>query len=453
MSNSSQRLWGLRVAESFLLAWRALLRGHVLTALLALTALAHLLLPAIVRSDGTAAGGRELFLRVVPGSVYMVLCVALLACACGLVARARESHRLSLAVVRPVSAGVIVLGPFLALVAVAAIVLAFNAGLTCARGGWTGSRHVYAPALEPPEVAARQMLQELLADTNTPQEVRSVPRHRLLAILVGRESDRYETIPPGGGIEWPFPAEAAAAPGGVVARIRFSTQFNLRSSLSGVVTFGQWSASVSNCTQSILEIPLAVATSCDPPGAVATSCDPPGAVATSCDPPEAGGPKLAFRNTGKSTVMLRPRRDVEILTPAGSFGMNMLRTSGEMLCVVAFLCAFGLFLSSALSRPVAIFSALVMLVVTEMAPAVVAQCPDALDMPMTDRIGLWISRAVVYATSAMAETEPISELATGTYVEWSRLGRAFLVDAVAAPLVLLAFAAFLVRRRASASRG
>ena len=49
------------MAESFLLAWRALLRGHVLTALLVLTALAHLLLPAIVRSDGTDAGGQEVF--------------------------------------------------------------------------------------------------------------------------------------------------------------------------------------------------------------------------------------------------------------------------------------------------------------------------------------------------------------------------------------------------------
>ena len=95
------------MAESFLLTWRALLRGHVLTALMALTALAHLLLPAIVRSDGTEAGGREVFLRAVPGSVYMVLCVALLACACGLVARARESHRLALAAVRPVSANVL----------------------------------------------------------------------------------------------------------------------------------------------------------------------------------------------------------------------------------------------------------------------------------------------------------------------------------------------------------
>ena len=366
-----------------------------------------------------------------PGSVYTVLCVALLACACGLVARARESHRLALSVVRPVSAGALMFGPLLALVAVAAVVLAFNAGLTCAHGGWTDCRHVYAPVLEPPETAAQRMLKDILANPDTPKEVRSAPRHRLLSILVGREVDRYESIPPGKSLAWEFPAAAADVPTGVVARIRFSTQFNMRASLSGQVAFGPWSASVSNNTQSVLEIPLS-------------------------RPPDQGAgwdTKLKFRNTGKSTVMLRPRRDVEVLTPADSFGMNLLRATGEMLCVIAFLCAFGLFLSTALSRPVAIFTALVFLVVTEMAPAVLEQYPETLDLPFTDRMGLWLSRGVAFATSAVSGPQPISDLATGTCVEWSALGHAALVDAVVAPCVLLTLAAYLVRRRAAASRG
>jgi len=52
----------------------------------------------------------------------------------------------------------------------------------------------------------------------------------------------------------------------------------------------------------------------------------------------------------------------------------------------------------------------------------------------------------------VAAPEPISDLATGTYVKWADVGRAFLVDALAAPLALLSLAAFIVRRRASASR-
>ena len=191
---------------------------------------------------------------------------------------------------------------------------------------------------------------------------------------------------------------------------------------------------MSNNTQSVLEIPLAAAQG-------------------RRDRPAAEAPKLDFRNTGRSTVMLRPRRDVEVLTPADSFGMNLLRATGEMLCVIAFLCAFGLFLSTALSRPVAIFAALVFLVVTEMAPAVLEQYPETLDLPFTDRMGLWLSRGVAFATSAVSGPQPISDLATGTCVEWSALGHAALVDAVVAPCVLLTLAAYLVRRRAAASRG
>lgn len=415
-----------------MLAWRALVRGHVLTALLALTGLVHLLLPMVVRSDGTAEGAREMFLRVVPGSVYAILCVALLACACGLVASARESHRLALTVVRPVPAFMVVLGQMLALVAVAFIVLALNACLTCARGGWTDCRHVYAPVLEPPEVEARKSLEIILSDTNAPPEIRSAPRHRLMSILVGREMDRYETIRPGEAKSWTFPSEVAGAPAGVAARIHFSTQYNMSAALSGTLAFGPWSTSVSNNTQSILEMPLVRSSSAVPDGDLT---------------------QLKFTNTGRSTVMLRPRQDIEMLSPADSFGMNMFRASAEMLCVVTFLCAFGLFLSTALSRPVALFTALVALIVVEMAPAVVAQYPETLDLPFTDRIGLALSRGVTFATSAVSKPQPLTDLATGTCVEWSALGNAALVDALAAPVILVALTAFLLRRRATASQG
>ena len=66
---------------SFILAWRALVRSHVLTLLLVATALAHAFLPALVRSDGTSAGWREMFVRAVPGAAYVFIAVTILACA------------------------------------------------------------------------------------------------------------------------------------------------------------------------------------------------------------------------------------------------------------------------------------------------------------------------------------------------------------------------------------
>ena len=420
------------MAESFLIAWRALVRGHVLAALLVLAGLAHAFLPIIVRSDGTDAGWREMFLRAVPGSVYSVLCVAMLSCACGMLAGERESNRLALAAVRPVSAFTVVLGKLMALVAVAAVVLAFNSALTCARGGWKGCAHVYEPVLEPPEVAARRAMEQMLADTNTPQEVRSAPRHTLLTILTGREIDRYDAVPPSHAIQWPFASEAADAATGIVARLRFSTQFNTRAEVSGSVALGPWSAPVSNNTQSVLELPLSRTSSA-----------------------KADGPLVpfVFSNMGKSSVMLRPRCDVQVLVPADTFVMNVFRASCEMLAVITLLCAFGLFLSSALSRPVAIFTALVALLVSEMAPAVVAQYPDALDLAVTDRMGLALSRWIAFATSAWAGPQPLADLATGTCVEWKSLLRTLAVDALAGPFVLVSAAAFVVRRRAVASQG
>ncbi len=414
-----------------MIAWRGLVRGHVLTALLVLTGLAHAFLPYVVRSDGTDAGGREMFVRAVPGSVYAVLCIALLSCACGLLARERESNRLALAVVRPVSAFTVVLGKLLALVAVAAIVLACNAGLTCLRGNWQDCHHVYEPVLEPAEVTARKAMEEMLKAPDVPEEIRSVPRHTLLSILTGREMDRYETVDPGKTLHLPFASDAADSDDGVVARIRFSTLFNTRAEVSGTVSFGPWSAPVSNNTQNILDLPLSRLSQAKSKGALTP---------------------LSFHNKGAESLMLRPRCDVQVLTPADSFAMNAFRASCEMLCVVAFLCAFGLLLSSALSRPVAIFTALVLLLVSEMAPAVVAQYPDAIDLPFKDRFGLMLSRGITCITSAVSSLQPVSDLATDTCVEWSSLGYAFLLDALAVPLMFVAAAAFLVRRRATASQ-
>ena len=151
-----------------------------------------------------------------------------------------------------------------------------------------------------------------------------------------------------------------------------------------------------------------------------------------------------------------------VLLPASALFLALNRNFGHegrekqfpptKTAVIAFLCAFGLFLSSALSRPVAMFTAFALLAVMEMAPSVVSQFPDALDVPATDLLGLQISRAVAFATSSVSAPQPLSDLATGTCVEWSALGHAALVDALAAPAVLLTLAALLVRRRASAQR-
>ena len=420
---------------SFILAWRALVRGHVLTLLLVATALAHLFLPAIVRSDGTAAGWREMFVRAVPGAVIAFITVTILACACGFFAQERERFRLSLTVVRPVSAFGVACGKWLALCAVAAVSLAFTGILTAYRlSDAPRCLHHHAPQLPPAAVCAQAAMAAYLADPNTPEKVKNAPKAAVLSLLTNKELDRYDVIPKGATFAWPFAETLAATNRDVFVRVRFATQFEMRSAFEGEFAFGPYHAPVKHSTQSVLDVPLVVGPALST-NLLATVAGTNATVA------------LQFANTGNETVMLRPRRDLEILTPADSFRANLVRALMQIFAGVALLAAFGLFLSAAVSRPVAIFTAVVAVMVTLMAPSVVAQFPDEMDTKLTERFGLAVSRLICSLTQTVSEAEPLSDLATDRCVEIAALAKSLLVNVIVLPCVLLAATAMIVRRK------
>ena len=158
-------------------------------------------------------------------------------------------------------------------------------------------------------------------------------------------------------------------------------------------------------------------------------------------------PFLTFKNTGRTDVMLRPRRDVELLAPGDSFTANNLRATLEVLALAGLLAAFGLFLSASLSRPVALFTAAVLMAAALMAPDAVSQFPDEFNATTGEKMGLAISRAVTRFTAALSEVSPVSDLASGRAIPVGELGRAVVTDLVAWPLLFLALTAFLLRRK------
>ena len=409
--------------ESFRLTLRALVRGHVMTLLVAAVALVHVLFPSIVRADNTASGWREMYVRAVPGFVVAVVLVVTLACACGFFSRERETNRLALTVVRPASAFCVAVGRWLALCGVAAVALALNAALTFARlPDAPDCRHHVAPILPPPATVARQMMEEYLKDPSTPEAVRKAPRRRVLELLTNREKDRYDAIVPNESLSWTFPADSSRS--GLAVRVCFSSASSMSRSARGTLTFGGLTGAVSNNTQTLVEIPLERTAAAAP---VTNS--------------------LVFANTGAVAMMLRPRRDIELLLPADSFLANLFRATLQSLAILALLAAFGIFLSAALSRPVAIFTALVMLAVALMAPDTLDQFTEELEVPLGDRIGLAFSRGVACVTSAFMAPTPVSDLATGRCIEWAELARTLLEDLLVWPAVFLSLSALVIRRR------
>ena len=420
--------------ESLLLTLRALMRGRILILLLGAVGLIHWLMPGFVRSDGTVSGGFEMYVRAVPGFVTVVLQLAVLCIACGMFAKEREAKRLALTLTRPASAFSVAVGKWLGLSIVAALALAFSSVLLLAFPPDTieklpPCRHHYAPSLPPPEVTASHMLVSYLQDPNTPEAIKKASKSAVLTLLTTKEQDRYDVIKPGDTMVWPYDIDALksrmAAGEKLSLLVRFSTQFEMRAPVAGVLRLGDYSAVVSNNTQALIEIPFSRA------GETA----------------DKGGLKLEFDNTGKTAVMLRPRRDIEVLAPADSFAWNLLRAQLEVLSLAMLLAAYGLFLSAALSRPVAVFTALASFAVVLMVPSVIVQFPDEFHAPLSDRIGLAISRCVQAVTSSVSMPSPVSDLATGRAVEWMPMLRTVAGNSLVLPFVLLAISAFIVRRK------
>ncbi len=425
---------------SCLFAWRVLVRGRMLPWLLVAVALVHYLMPAMVRSDGSAAGELEMFIRAVSGSAAALILVSTLVSACGMIAREREEKCLALAVVRPVNALAVVYGRWLALVAASAAAFMLSGVLTLVMppdgaGRIPDCRHHYAPSLPPPATVAGHLLKSYLADPKTPEAVKRAPRRAVLNLLTTKEIDRYDVISPGKSIAWPYDiedlAEKVAAGEPLSLKVRFSTQFELVSPVAGQIAIGGYALAISNNTQSVLELPLKRSEE-NLAGAGKGA---------------AGKLALDFANTGKSTVMIRPRRDLEVLAPADSFGWNLLRAELELWAMAGLLAALGLFLSAALSRPVAVVTALVAYAIVLMAPSVIAQFPDEFNATWAERLGLALSRAIEMFSAGLAAPSPISDLATARAIEWRALAKVLAGNLIVLPALLLTLAAFIIRRK------
>ena len=383
----------------------------------------------VLVTDATDAGKREMLVLYGLGGVFTLLVVAVLAAATGTIATERESKRLQLTQVRPVSPFAIAWGKFLALAAVAAAILAFPCATLLVSSEFSDRRcsHVYRPLLESPKEEALKMYDVYMADPETPPMVKKAKKPVVLRILEQRAKDHYQTVQTNETASWTFPGLYDWSNGNPfvepAARLRLSNTYSMRDDVYGTILANGFFGIVSNITQTAVTVPLHL-----------------------CQL-EWNHDVLSFRNMGDKPVMLRPRQDVELLVPADSFAWNLLRSYVVMASILALVAAFGVFLGAGLSRPVALFVAFVMLIVVEMGPSVIEQYPDSLETNAVDRFGLSIVRAVGTCAKPPSALSPLSKLAADDCVEPKDALGTFAADFVLAPLVLSLLAAFVMRRK------
>ncbi len=413
----------------FSLELTALIRSWTAAILLALSLGWLFLADRFLVTDATAEGHREMVVRYGLGGVFALLVVALLAAGTGAIASEREAKRLQLTQVRPVSGFAIAWGKFLALSVVGAAVLAVSCATVALSQEFRGRTcsHVLRPQMITPREEAEKTYDFYMNDPDTPPQVKKAKKSVVLRILEQRAKDNYQTVQTNETAVWDFPGlsewTAAHPDADLSVRFRFSNTFNMRDDVRGAIAAPGFSASVSNITQTAIVIPLAR-------GGAGCEKD-----------------VLKFTNGGRAAVMLRPRQDVELLVPADAFGWNMIRAFVVMTSVIALVIAFGIFLGAGLSRPVALFTAITLLAVSEMSPSVIDQYPDQLESDRIDSVGLAITRAVDRATKSVSSVSPLSSVAQDDCVESEDAAGLFALDFILLPILLSMLSAFLIRRK------
>lgn len=401
----------------------SLVRSRTLAMLSAASVAWMLVFPHLAKGDGTAEGLRELTIRFSLGGVFALLVVSLLASSAGSLAGERAAKRLQLTLVRPVRFASVALGRIAAHVAVGAFVLALACAVLAARTDLGAPcRHVLSPTLPSPREEAKAMYAAYMADTNTPVEVRRARKSTVLRLLENRAIDHYQTIPTNSCAEWTFSGLGRLGRAdGLSVRMRFTNQLEMRQSVEGLFRLGGLEGPVSNITQAVLSVPLRGVGE--------------------------AGERLTFENRGGSALMLRPRRDLNLLVPADAFGWNLLRAYVVLVSVLSMVVSFGVLLSAGLGRPVALFVAFVALAVGEMSPSVVEQYPDELETNLADRIGLAVTRAAARVTRPVSALSPIGALSRDECVEPREMWQMAAVDLVAIPLALSLLAGLVVPRK------
>ena len=406
---------------------KALVRSFSVPLLLVAVAAWVLAVPSIVTDDGTPEGAWRLHLMWSISGSFALILITWASAAAGSLARERQLKRLPLSLTRPVPRAFLVYGRYLAFLLTGVLALACALTTFALRHRLSPELaqpcyHSYRPVMPTPHEEALALYDKYMASSETPDEVKKLPKARVLRILESRASENYQGIPTNRLTKWTFHAPKTAQPPPIV-RLRLSTPMDLRDSIHGEFLFQNWAGTVESVTQTILNVPLT-----NVPHAV-------------------DFPELAFRNESPTNLMLRPRQDLELLYVADGFKGNLFRAGLELTAILALVLAFALFVGAGLSRSVAIFTVISLLAVTLMAPAIVESYPDPLETNVTERIGLTITRAAQSLTQPLAVYSPVAHLAESTCIEWAEVAEALITNAVVFPILLSLLAGVILSRR------
>lgn len=398
--------------ENFRLELRASFRSKAF-ALLLLATLAWMLgIPSVLHDDGTASGAYVMRVRYTLGVVFALVLVTLSASGAGTLAKDRVAKRLQLSLVRPVRHWTIAFGRLAALVVVGASVLALAATILFFQiGRGRSCDHVLSPHFRPAREVARENLTALLENPQNEllrQKLAEQGESIFLDYLTTRVMGDYQVVKPGESAEWTFDTSSIDPSDEVSISMRMTDLWGLSESVTGVFELGERRGEISEISASLAKLTLSQG--------------------------KADG-KLVFHNTGMYPMRIYARRDIKLLVKADAFGWNLMRIWLVMTAILSFALSVAIFLGATLSRSVAIFSVLAMVVLMSITPVIIEDYPDPTQMTRVDRMGYYMTEFSSLITRPMTAYSPISDLENEACLEYGVLARALAVNGLLFPLV------------------
>jgi len=448
------------------LTFKAAFRFRLVPVLLVCLLGAVLLLPAVIKDDGTARGLTQIVLTYNLGLIAAVLGLTTLWLACGTLARDIEECQIQLVAVKPVARWQVWLGKWLGILLLNALMLGLSAGSVYVQLLWRaqklspdqreilaeeifvarGSLREPLPDLEPTveRLAAERVKESETMAKMPPAELRRLLREQLKA--------RLQIVPPGMTRRWQIGmglAKDSLRDRPLYVRVKF---FAAEKSPTGTFT-AIWEAGPPESPRRVQSVRSQAPETFHEFAIPANLFDDRGVLTVEC-------------TNSNDTALLFPLEDgFEVLYREGSFGLNYIRGVLILLCWLALLAAIGLAAASFLSFPVAAFVALSLLIVSFSTGTmntiveqgtILAVNPDTgtVDEPtLFDTAAVLAFKGLLALVNMVRGFSPIDSLSTGRSITWWQLGRALGQIVLLAGGVFAALGMTIFTRRELATAG
>ena len=421
------------------LTWKAAFRFRLFLVLAVLLLASVVVLPVLIKDDGTARGFAQILLTYTLSVITVLLGLSTLWLACGTLARDIEECQMQMVATKPVARWQIWLGKWLGILSLNAALLVLSGACVCGLLQWRAAKLPAAeqkilreqilvargsakPANDAAAIEAEteQVLQNRLKDQ--PVDKADVPEMRKqIRELVKAD---LQLVPPGYSRTWQIDL-------GLARHYLQGRPLQLR------VKFNAAEKSPSGTFVALWQV--------GEPGKTAYSRFEPMSLAPDTYhefplPPDLfdrqGRLTVMFVNPNNTSLLFPIDDGVEVLYPEGGFTLNFARGLGIIFCWMALLAALGLMAASFLTFPVAAFFSLA-LVVMALSSGTLAEAVEAgtvvggnsetgvMGHSPLDLLLIPMFKGMLAAIRLTSNFSPVDALSSGRSISWTELGMAF----------------------------